>query len=253
MNSQKLDIEIRIEWKSRWHVGNGQSTSLVDRLLRKRSFSEHHLEQPYVPGSQIKGVVRHSCEKIVSTLAGNVVSPHVTTSHPDPRLLSEFKPLSNSTLIMDRLFGSRYQGECLYVEDSEPEVKKNPTTQIISRTAIDRVSGTTRFKSLFVSEVAVGSGNPHTAIIQARHEANILTQENNGFPYEYSLLLVGLLAVESLGGDKSSGMGRCAISIPEGTVHWNDHPRYPLAEALSSFTEPEWIDLMHMCREEKSA
>jgi hypothetical protein len=86
--------------------------------------------------------------------------------------------------------------------------------------------------------------------LYARHAPGTLTQDNDGFPFEYALLLAGLLSLDQLGGDKSAGLGRCRITIAGAAVRWNDRPDYPLAEALKGFEEPEWFAMLQLLREE---
>jgi CRISPR/Cas system CSM-associated protein Csm3 (group 7 of RAMP superfamily) len=247
--NQRLDIAFTITWEAGWHVGSGQGTVAVDRLVRRRACGPRGKRVPFVPGSQIKGVLRHNCERIAALLGAEVVSPHVVDGPADD-LLQNFRPLSQSNLLIDRLFGSRYQGDCLFVEDAIPATPVEQPLQIHSRTSIDRVSGTARENTLFVSEVAPARGPNLTSRVQARHPVGALTQfDDDTFPYEYSLLLAGLLTLEMLGGDKSAGLGKCRVTIQGdngGSVRWNDR-NYPLAEALNSFTDfnehdYEWLE-----------
>ena len=90
--------------------------------------------------------------------------------------------------------------------------------------------------------------------IRARHPAGVLAQEDNGFPYEYILLLVSLLSLDILGGDKSTGLGRCRIQIKENTLSWN-RQGISLDKVLQSFRgEPDdWAVMWEMLREEAMA
>jgi len=251
---QRLDVTFTILWESDWHVGSGRGTVQVDRLLRKRAWGARGERVPFVPGSQIKGVLRHQCEQLAALLGGRVVSPHVIGSEADPALLEQFRPLAQSQLWIDRLFGSRFQGECLFVEDALPAPgDRLGTTRTHSRTSIDRLTGTAREQTLFVTEVVEGRATKLHSRLQARHPAGALTQDNDGFPFEYSLLLAGLLSLDRLGGDKSAGFGRCRIEIENNAVRWNDRPDYPVAEALKSFEEDEWFAMVQLLREEAQA
>ena len=95
--------------------------------------------------------------------------------------------------------------------------------------------------------------------IRARHPASVLTQDGDGFPYEYALLLSALLSLDSLGGDKSVGLGRCQIEIITESLHWNgDH--ISLDDALEGFQKSlreypseEWIEWMNLLREESTS
>lgn len=248
---QRLDVNFTITWESAWHVGSGRGTVQVDRLLRRRACGPRGERVPFVPGSQIKGVLRHQCEQLAALLGGNVVSPHVIGPEADPALLKQFLPLAQSELLIDRLFGSRFQGECLFVEDALPAPGDHlGTIRAHSRTAIDRRTGTAREQTLFVTEVVQGRATRLHSRLEARHPAGALTQDGDGCPFEYSLLLAGLLSLDRLGGDKSAGFGRCRITIESGTFRWNDQADFPVTDALKSFEETEWFDLLRLIREE---
>jgi CRISPR/Cas system CSM-associated protein Csm3 (group 7 of RAMP superfamily) len=250
---QRLDVALTITWEAGWHVGSGQGTARVDRLLRRRACGPRGERAPFVPGSQIKGVLRHQCERLAAMLGESVVSPHVVSRELDSGMLDEFRPLAQSKLLIDRLFGSRFQGDCLFIEDAVPTVAGRQTPLLHSRTSIDRVTGTARDRTLFVTEVVPAGGPELHSCVRARHPVGALTQDGDGFPFEYSLLLAGLLSLDMLGGDKSAGLGKCRITITGETVRWNDRPDYSVAEALKSFADTEWFEMLQLIRGEGKA
>src|SRR5258707_221613 len=153
MTAQRLDVRFRIVWESDWHAGSGEGDAALDRRVRRRAGSR----LPLMPGSQLKGVLRHHCERLAALLGTDVVSPHQVGREPPPELLREFGPLARSGLLIDRLFGSRYQGDCLFVDDAVPEGIDATEARWRSwgqaRTAIDRLTRTVGDRKLFVSEV----------------------------------------------------------------------------------------------------
>lgn len=247
---QRLTFELVIHWEGSWHVGSGHGMAGVDRLLRQRGCGPKGARVPYVPGSQLKGVLRHHCERLAAILGAEIVSPHVVGSQPPTEVLSNFRPLHDSELLVDRLFGSRFQGECLFVEDAVPGTDAVPSTTLHSRTAIDRLTGTARDRSLFITQIVQGDSFQLRSRLQARHPAGALTQLESSFPYEYALLLASALDLDCLGGDKSAGLGRCRVEIPDNIVRWNDKPSYPLSEALQSFEDEGWYEMLAYVREE---
>ncbi len=140
---QRLDLAFKIKWEAGWHVGSGLSSAAIDRLQRRRVCGERAALAAFVPGSQIKGVLRHHCERLAATLGAVPVSPHVV-GDPRPEILDNFCPLDQSKLLIDRLFGNRFQGECLFVNDATPCDDKPQYSSTQSRTSIDRVTGTAR-------------------------------------------------------------------------------------------------------------
>ncbi|GIW82515.1 MAG: hypothetical protein KatS3mg105_4322 [Gemmatales bacterium] len=251
---QRLDVEFTLTWEARWHVGSGLGTARVDRLLRRRACGPKGERVPYVPGSQIKGVLRHQCERLLASLGGNVVSPHVVGRVPDQEMFDAFCPLARSKLPIDRLFGSRFQGDCLFVEDAVPLAPGRLSPMLHSRTSIDRVSGTARDRALFVTEVVPAGGSEFHSRVLARHPVGALTQDGNSFPFEYSLLIAALLSLDTFGGDKSTGHGKCRITISGDKVRWNDRKDFPVAAALESFADlgEDWYAFLEDFRREES-
>ena len=247
MKPQRLDLRYRIAWHGRWHVGSGHQSATADRLQRRWD-SQGGDSAPFVPGSQIKGMLRHNCERLAVALGLEAVDPHSGAEAGDRSLVAHFSPLAKSDLLIDRLFGSRYQGECLFVTNALPTVSATETpTAVAARTAIDRVTGTVREHHLFTTEVVEKDVDLHGSI-RARHPDGVLTQDGKGFPYEYALLLAGVLSMETLGGDRNIGLGRCEISLEPDSLRWNDQ-FISVDDALRCFAEREWADMLGLLRE----
>lgn len=251
MKPQRLDLEYYIVWQGRWHVGSGYQSAATNRLLQRMGGVDG---SPFVPGSQIKGVLRHRCERFALVLGLEAVNPHDGMKEDNQKLVKHFKPLADSSLVVDRLFGSRYQGECLFVTNAESvSSEEKAVTSVQPRTALDRVTGTVAEQHLFTTEFAEGGVNLHGSI-RARHPADVLTQYEDGFPYEYALLIAALISLDTLGGDKSVGLGRCKIQLKAETLHWNSQ-RISLDEALRSLEDEakEWGEMLKLLREGSTA
>lgn len=249
MKPQRLDLSYCIAWKGRWHVGSGYQSPTADRLQRRRDGEDG---APFVPGSQMKGVLRHQCERLALALGLKAVDPHAGAEDGDRSLIEHFVPLARSELPVDRLFGSRRQGECLFVTNAVPVPSEGEeATTVQARTAIDRLTGTVMEQHLFTTELAEGDIDL-AGRIRARHPAGILTQEDGaGFPYEYALLVAGLLSLDALGGDKSAGLGRCEVAVVPDSLRWNGCP-ISLEDSLRSFEEKDWATMLCLLREESS-
>ena len=239
LKPQRLDLSYRIAWEGRWHVGSGYRSAATDRLQRRRDGED---AAPFVPGSQVKGVLRHQCERLALALGLDAVDPHAAAEDGGRSLVKHFMPLAKSELPVDRLFGTRYQGECLFLTNAVPVSSKgkDAATVVQARTAIDRTTGTVMEQHLFTTEV-VGRDIALEGQVRARHPAGVLTQEDGaGFPYEYALLVAGLLSLDALGGDKSAGLGRCEVAIVPNSLRWNGCSISP-EDARESFRE--WGEL----------
>lgn len=247
MQPQRLDLCYEIVWKGRWHVGSGYQSAVANRLLRRMGGIDG---DPFVPGSHIKGVLRHQCERLALALDLEAINPHAVAKDDEQCLVRHFTPLANSELIVDRLFGSRYQGECLFVTNAMlvPSGDEKEMTSIQTRTAMDRVTGTVMEQHLFTTELTEGHINLQGEI-RGRHPAGVLTQDSEGFPYEYSLLVAALLSLDTLGGDKSVGLGRCKVKLKKKLLCWNGAP-IPQDCALQNFQEEDWLTMLELLREE---
>ena len=249
MVPQRLDLQYRIKWTGRWHVGSGYQGVAADRLVRRMGGRNG---MPFVPGSQIKGVLRHQCERLALTLGLDALDPHASSQEHSQQLVKHFVPLSQSDLVVDRLFGSRYQGECLFVQNALPKSEGKAHVSVRARTAMDRVTGTVMEQRLFTGEQAEGDIHLYGSL-RARHAAGILTpdpeEDTKGFPLEYSLLVAALLSLDALGGDKSIGLGQCEICLDPGTLRWNGQD-FTTCDALKSLEDEEWGVLLDMMRAE---
>lgn len=251
MTPQRLDVSYRIVWQGRWHVGSGYQSAAVDRLQLRMNDRAGSLGTPFVPGSQLKGVLRHHCERLAVALGLEAVDPHAGAESGDRSLVEHFQPLAKSALLIDRLFGSRYQGECLFVSNAVPDAPdERAAASIAARTAIDRVTGTVMDHHLFTTE-SVGSEVCLRGVIRARHPGGVLTQYEDGFPYEYALLVAGLLSLDTLGGDQSVGLGRCELSLEPKSLCWNGGV-VSLDDALNGFREDDWAEMLWLVRGENA-
>ena len=255
MQPQRLDLCYEIIWKGRWHVGSGYQSAVADRLLRRIDGVD---KVPFVPGSQIKGALRHQCERLAIALDLEAINPHAVTKDDEQSLVKHFTPLANSDLIADRLFGTRYQGECLFVTNAMPvSSDSEKAVSIQTRTAIDRVTRTVMENHLFTTELAEGDVKLQGKI-RGRHSAGVLTQDSGEFPYEYSLLVAALLSLDTLGGDKSVGLGRCKVKLKDQSLYWNGK-LIPQDNAFQNFqnekgeAEEEWGTMIELLREEQTA
>lgn len=224
----------------RWHVGSGFRTAGVDRLVRR---FPGRTGVPFIPGTQIRGVLRTQCERILYGIGGPYSDPHDASINPAakrrPWALEVFRPLRDlpAECVVDRLFGTRFQGERLFVSNAFPEevvarwgyAQARPTesgdtptadqdtrswsVSAVTRTSMDRLLGIVAEGKLFTTEV-VSSTRPYIFTLNARHQQDELTVVEDT-PAEYAILVAGLLAIDALGGDKSTGLGWCSIKIRE--------------------------------------
>ena len=100
---------------------------------------------------------------------------------------------------------------------------------------------------LFTTELAEG-GIKLQGKIRGRHSAGVLTQDSEEFPYEYSLLLAAFLSLDTLGGDKSVGLGRCKVKLKNQSLYWNGEC-ISQDDAFQNFQEEDWQTMIELLRE----
>jgi CRISPR/Cas system CSM-associated protein Csm3 (group 7 of RAMP superfamily) len=192
----RIQIDLRITFSSPWHAGSGEGKFSVDRMIRRNARN-----QPYIPASTLKGIVRQSCEKLSHTCGFDRPSdPHSS----DLTRQNSFIPYEKMDSPVDRLFGSRFVQGGIFFRDCQTTEETHPNqTTVRNRIARYRILGTARSQQLFNTEYA-----PSLALqtrINGWHDN--LAAYPDELPYAYCLLIAGILAVERIGGDKSTGAG----------------------------------------------
>jgi CRISPR/Cas system CSM-associated protein Csm3 (group 7 of RAMP superfamily) len=207
----QVNIALQIRFDSKWHFGSGESGLLIDRLIRRDTRG-----WPFIPGSTLKGVVRESCEKLSRSLQfPEPADPHQT----DLTIQDTFRPLNKLESPVDRIFGNRYQCGNLFFRDVRLDAP--PPYRLFkeqSRNSVYRMLGTAREHHLFSSEYVMPM--IFSAHIEGYHR-NLVCLEGDP-PYEYCLLVAGILSLERIGADKSTGSGKTLIRID--SLEYNGKP-----------------------------
>lgn len=218
----KLDLSIRFQ--SKWHAGSGEGGLLTDRLIRRDARG-----WPYIPGSALRGVVRESCEKLSRTLDfPDPSDPHRTAlSHP-----GAFAPLSKALPPVDAVFGNKYEGGGLFFRDARLALQPPYVChKFQTRICMYRKIGTAKEKHLFSSEYATPMELKTT--IDGYHR-NLVFLEEEDPPFAYCVLIAGILNVERLGGDKSTGSGNANITVESINYNGRSIPVQTVLEYLDS-------------------
>lgn len=185
--AHRVRLVLHICFRSRWHAGSGEGNLMTDRLIRRDG-----LNRPFIPGSTLKGIVRQSCEKLCHARGfRNLPSPHHTNA------IQSHSPV-------DCLFGTTYEPGQLFFRDARLRDNQDCLPLVWNRVARHRILGTAKNKQLFSTEYNIPC--TLTTTIDGWHE-NLLTLDTNSPPYEYCLLIAGILAVDRIGAEKSTGAG----------------------------------------------
>lgn len=208
----QVSLKYTLTFESAFHCGSGLPRLLIDRGIHRDS--EGNL---FVPGATIKGVLRDRCEQVASLFGLSVRSPHDKNA-----ALSEY----NAPDLPSRLFGSRLRPGKLYFDDlrlSEEDFEffkrsNNPWLQITERTqvSISRYTGTAKPAMLFTSEFGVEDVCFHGRILGHVQDLSLPLEDGltpGGPSCGVLLLVIGLLSIDRIGGNKSTGLGKCRINI----------------------------------------
>jgi len=199
-----IHLELTIEFQSKWHCGSGEGGLALNRAVKRDARN-----WPHIPASTLRGVVRESCEKLSRTLD----FPHATDPHQTDLTRAgpgAFQPMGKVCSPVDELFGNRYEGSGLFFRDARLSAAPENGTLVQSRICRYRKLGTAKRGHLFSTEYAP----PQTfkTTIDGYHY-DLICFGDGDLPFAYCLLVAGILSVDQLGSDKSTGCGRAGISI----------------------------------------
>ncbi len=172
----------------------GSSGSLSDKPIVRNAVGNL-----IIPGSHLKGRLRHECEKIARGLGWCV------SRSPNPRNMVGDYTVPNKTelskhCIISSIFGDASQSSCLLVDDLVCKIssKDLPTEVLRPGVTINRRRRTAEDKKLFYLETSP----PNT---QLRFTGSIHLIDPPS--YATALICAGLRHINALGGSKSAGLG----------------------------------------------
>ncbi|MBI2470389.1 MAG: hypothetical protein HYV59_04000 [Planctomycetes bacterium] len=214
--SHKIHINYTITLISKWHAGSGEGGLFANRLIRKDARN-----LPFIPGSTLKGIIRGNCEKLSSTLN----FPPPTNPHDKKLIHSDsFTELSKVASPVDAIFGNCFEEGNLFFRDARLNEEQlnlldaRPALRVSSRTRIhvNRLLGTAKEKHLFSSEYT--EPTEFTTTIDGYH--NDLCQiVSDDPPFSYCILIAGILLMDKICSDKSSGSG--AVNTKVNLITYN--------------------------------
>jgi CRISPR/Cas system CSM-associated protein Csm3 (group 7 of RAMP superfamily) len=182
-------------------VGTGYGfAGRIDRALARDA---HGL--PYLPGSALKGKLRHAAREIAGALGHTVCE--------------EFCPPHRPACIVCRVFGSPFAAGKLFVTDARCAARENPSLGLVShgREAAPRVwmerSATAIGRGLGVAEPGLrysAECSPEGLILRARLEGDFdkAVEADKDKPEE-RLLRAACRTIRFAGGGSARGLGGC--------------------------------------------
>ncbi len=238
-----IRIDLDIVFAAGWHAGSGEGSFSTDRLV-----SRNPQNHPFLPASTLKGVVRQSCEKVSRTLG---FPPPSDPHQSDLTRNQAFVPFHHLQSPIDQIFGTKYASGGLFFRDAHPQPVPPAAAVTVSRhrTARYRVLQTVREQHLFSTEYS-----PATLVLSSRIDGwhqHLVYIDAASPPYAYCLLMAGILAVDRLGGDKSTGAGWLHQALRVTRVTWNQQSLAP--EDFLDIELLNYEDYLEMQSEQKGA
>ncbi|HYV07029.1 MAG TPA: RAMP superfamily CRISPR-associated protein [Blastocatellia bacterium] len=227
-----IKLTYTLTFEAGFHCGSGLSRLLVDRAVRRDA--KGYL---IVPGSTVKGTLRDQCEQLARLFGLVARSPH-----DEVEALREYRAPD----LLARLFGSRLRGGGLCFDDltMAPEDREffdaTLSLQTSERTqvSISRRTGAARPEALFSSEFGFTGLRFNGEI--AGHISDLPLEGDADSPtYGLLLLLAGLISLDRVGGNKSTGLGRCRTEIMSLTIN-NDLREF--SQLLTRLSDLEYAD-----------
>lgn len=255
----RIELTYELAFQTPFHCGTGLRADLIDRAVVRDT-----LGYLYVPGSSIKGALRMHCEGLSrlyeqadEDMQAGIDSPHDTKK--------ALWGMGNRITMVTRIFGSqRHPGRLFFDDARQSEVNQRQydsserggkgkylrlQTDMYTQVRLDRPTQTAVPGALYTSEFGtrdiVCQGN-----ITGWLECTPIDIEDLPKKPTYSLLLLlaGLHALDRLGGNRSTGKGKCRCNITQLLIEgepyteeqwrpWLDHldalsSYLPLAESL---------------------
>lgn len=190
----------------------GSSGSLADKPIVRNA--EGNL---LIPGSQLKGRLRHECEKIARGLKWDICySPNPQTMCPQRAGLDgnfereEYKISKddkNHHCLICQIFGNPVLPSRIIVDDLICEEDPDNLPEIIRPgVTINRRRRTSEESKLYFLETS-----PANTKLRFKGDIHLL----NAPPYAAPLILAGLKHINALGGSKSAGLGWLTWELPD--------------------------------------
>jgi CRISPR/Cas system CSM-associated protein Csm3 (group 7 of RAMP superfamily) len=223
----RIRLSYTLTFVTPFHFGTGLSNGLLDRTVVRDSG-----EYLYVPGSTLKGTVRERCEWLARLYESKESDERirVVDLHDEKKALWG---LSQMSTMVTRIFGSQQRPGHLFFNDARQSEEeralfdggkrddksskgkyKSAQTDIYTQVRLDRPTHTSVSGALFTSEFGIRNF-AFQGSIEGWLECTPIKSIPESPTYSLLLLLAGLLMLDAIGGNKSTGKGRCNLAITE--------------------------------------
>lgn len=247
----RIQLFYDLTFQTPFHCGTGLRSGLIDRAIVRDS--EGYL---YVPGSSIKGALRMHCEALARLYEEREQEKdRIDSPHDGKKALWN---MGNPATLITRIFGSQQQPGHLFFDDARQDEKEKQQydsrerggkrkyqslqSGLYTQVRLDRPTRTAVAGALFTSEFGVKDFTFKGSIV-GWLECLPVEEIADKPTYSLLLLLAGLHMLERLGGNRSTGKGRCRCDVT--SLHINGklypetqwQPWLDQLDALSFYSE----------------
>ncbi|MEB3294674.1 MAG: RAMP superfamily CRISPR-associated protein [Synechococcales bacterium] len=190
----------------------GSSGSLADKAIVRNASG-----QLVIPGSHLKGRLRHECEKLARALGLTV------SESPNPGLMMQTRGC-----VISKIFGNPQQASRLLVDDLLCEAKRDelPPEVIRPGVTMNRRRGTAEDEKLYFLETS-----PSNQGLKFTGQLHLIQPMED---YALPLVVAGLKHIQALGGSKSAGLGWLAWELPDMPQIDATHPGWSALQQLNT-------------------
>ena len=205
-------LYIKIQFQSDFMVSTGYGLAgIIDNTIVK---CENNI--PYIPGTNIKGNIRHSCEEIARML--------------NKKFPEKDNPLKDSESEIAKIFGTPFTPAGITFESAYPsnvynlDYFANHFVNVEKHNQIDLLTGTALENHFFSHESCTKNIEFEFCINESFDMETTLTDS------EKALLVAGIFFTVRIGGKKSRGRGKCELSL--------------INDTWEAKTKEDWIELL---------
>ncbi len=218
----RIELTYELAFQTPFHCGTGLRAGLIDRAVVRDTIG-----YLYVPGSSIKGALRMHCEGLSrlyeqadEDMQAGIDSPHDTKK--------ALWGMGNRITMVTRIFGSQHHPGRLFFDDARQSEEnqrqydsrerggkgkyRRLQTDLYTQVRLDRPTRTAVPGALYTSEFGT-----RDIVFQGNIIGWLECTPREDLPkkptYSLLLLLAGLHALERLGGNRSTGKGKCRCNI----------------------------------------
>lgn len=213
----RVEITYRIELMTPMHIGTGVGFARMvdDTVVRAGPAKGNGARLPYVPGSSVKGKARSRVEAIARAMDKSICGDVKCKNRPCAICLLFGSPMFQGSLhFSDALLPKEMSAFARAADSTSNEKDHDPfsLSTIRAGNKIERATKTVQPDFLFSIEHAADrlqlEGSISGQIGDEKAGANDASEL-----FAVYLLVVGLLSIDKIGGNRSRGLGRCQVSI----------------------------------------